>query len=107
MTHEAFKHLFEILSVRHPEQGFQYDGKNTISSKFPIFGCSGIWINIRNDTSIDADDYWSTSICLKNANGELWDRHIADLTAEMSRIDEIICKALEELMTVEESNSRT
>lgn len=94
MNHEEFAHLFEILSIRHPEEGFQYDGKDTISTRFPIFGFNGIWINIGNDQSIDTDDYWSTSICLKNANGQLWERHIADLAAEIRRIDELISKAI-------------
>lgn len=26
MTHEEFSSLYEMLSVRHPEEGFQYDG---------------------------------------------------------------------------------
>ena len=48
MTYEKFKALSTALKEEFPEGEVLFDGKNTISVKVYIFGCSGIWITILN-----------------------------------------------------------
>ena len=74
MTYEKFKALSTALEEEFGEVLF--DGKDTISVKVHIFGCSGIWITILN---VEEEDCWSTCIELREANGRLWERHLADL----------------------------
>ena len=74
MTYEKFKALSTALEEEFGE--VLYDGKDTISVKVHIFGCSGIWITILN---LEEEDSWSTCIELREANGRLWERHLADL----------------------------
>ena len=76
MTYEKFKALFAALKEEFPEGEVLFDGKNTISVKVHIFGCSGIWITILN---VEEEDCWSTCIELREAKGRLWERHLADL----------------------------
>ena len=67
MTYEKFKALSTALEEDFGEVLF--DGKDTISVKVYIFGCSGIWITILN---VEEEDCWSTCIELREANGRLW-----------------------------------
>lgn len=76
MTYEKFKALSTALEEEFSEGEVLFDGKDTISVKVHIFGCSGIWITILN---VEEEDCWSTCIELREANGKLWERHLADL----------------------------
>ena len=44
MRPEVFTALFAALEEEFPEGEVLFDGKDTISVKEHIFGCSGIWI---------------------------------------------------------------
>ena len=82
MTYEKFKALSTALEEDFGEVLF--DGKDTISVKVYIFGCSGIWITILN---VEEEDCWSTCIELREANGKLWERHLADLKGWEQQLD--------------------
>ena len=82
MTYEKFKALSTALEEDFGEVLF--DGKKTISVKEHIFGCSGIWITIFNE---EEEDCWSTCIELREANGTLWERHLADLEGWEQELD--------------------
>ena len=85
MTYEKFKALFAALEEEFGEVLF--DGKDTISVKVHIFRCSGIWITILNE---EEEDCWSTCIELREANGKLWERHLADLEEREQYLDRFI-----------------
>ena len=82
MTYEKFKALFAALEEEFGEVLF--DVKDTISVKVHIFRCSGIWITILN---VEEEDCWSTCIELREANGKLWERHLADLEGQEQQLD--------------------
>ena len=82
MTYEKFKALSTALEEDFGEVLF--DGKDTISVKVYIFGCSGIWITILN---LEEEDSWSTCIELREANGRLWERHLADLEGQEQELN--------------------
>lgn len=82
MTYEKFKALSTALEEEFGEVLF--DGKDTISVKVHIFRCSGIWITILN---VEEEDSWSTCIELREANGKLWERHLADLKGWEQQLD--------------------
>ena len=82
MTYEKFKALSTALEEDFGEVLF--DGKDTISVKVYIFGCSGIWITILN---VEEEDCWSTCIELREANGRLWERHLADLEGQEQELN--------------------
>ena len=89
MTYEKFKALSTALEEEFGEVLF--DGKDTMSVKVHIFGCSGIWITILN---VEEEDCWSTCIELREANGKLWERHLADLDGQKQNMDDFIQKFL-------------
>lgn len=84
MRPEVFTALFAALEEEFPEGEVLFDGKDTISVKVHIFGCSGIWITIWNE---EEEDGWSTCIELREANGQLWERHLAYLEGEEQNLD--------------------
>ena len=91
MTYEKFKALSTALEEDFGEVLF--DGKDTISVKVYIFGCSGIWITIFN---VEEEDCWSTCIELREAKGRLWERHLADLEGQEQELNcfirEFLCR---------------
>lgn len=91
MTTENFTRLYEVMNERYPSFKFQFDGAETISHKLSIPGTSGIWVNIINgpDTEDDNDFSWHVCYELKNANGQLLDRHFSDL--EQGKTDVMQC----------------
>jgi len=91
MSPENFTSLYEAMKERYPSFNFQYDGEGTISHELSIFGISGIWVNIINVSDADDDNDFSYSVCydLRNANGQLCDRHLGDL--EQGKADVIQC----------------
>ena len=84
MCPEVFAALFVALKEEFPEGEVLFDGKDTISVKVHIFRCSGIWITILN---VEEEDCWSTCIELREANGKLWERHLADLEGQEQQLD--------------------
>lgn len=84
MTYEKFKALSTALEEEFPKGEVLFDGKDTISVKVYIFGCPGIWITIWNE---EEEDGWSTCIELREANGQLWERHLADLEGKKQNLD--------------------
>ena len=87
MTQEQFAVLYAALKEEHPGDEVLFDGKDTISVKVHIFGCSGIWITILNE---EEGESWSTCIDLKDACGRLWERHLADLEGQKQNMDDFI-----------------
>ena len=86
MTYEKFKALSKALEEECPQGEVLFDGKDTISVKVHIFGCSGIWITILNE---EEEDGWSTCIELREANGKLWERHLADLEGQKQYLEDL------------------
>ena len=70
MTQEQFAALYTALKEEYPGDEVLFDGKDTISVKAQLFGCSGIWFSILNE---EEEDGWSTCIELREANGKLWE----------------------------------
>jgi len=87
MCPEVFTALFAALKEEFPQGEVLFDGKDTISVKVHIFGCSGIWITILNE---EEEDGWSTCIELREANGKLWERHLADLEGQKQKLEDFI-----------------
>lgn len=87
MCPEVFTALFAALKEEFPQGEVLFDGKDTISVKVHIFGCSGIWITILNE---EEEDGWSTCIELREANGKLWERHLADLEGQKQYLEDFI-----------------
>ena len=87
MTYEKFKALSTALEEEFPQGEVLFDGKDTISVKVHIFGCSGIWITILNE---EEGESWSTCIDLKDACGRLWERQQADLEGQKQDLDDFI-----------------
>lgn len=84
MTQEQFAALYAALKEEYPGDEVLFDRKDTISVKAQLFGCSGIWITILN---VEEEDCWSTCIELMEANGRLWERHLADLEGQEQQLD--------------------
>lgn len=87
MTYEKFKALSTALEEEFPEGEVLFDGKDTISVKAHIFGCSGIWITILNE---EEGESWSTCIDLKDACGRLWERQWAALEGQKQDLEDFI-----------------
>lgn len=87
MCPEVFTALFAALKEEFPQGEVLFDGRDTISVKVHIFGCSGIWITILNE---EEEDGWSTCIELREANGKLWERHLADLEGQKQYLEDFI-----------------
>ena len=58
------------LKEEYPGDEVLFDGKDTISVKAQLFGCSGIWFSILNE---EEEDGWSTCIELREAIDKLWE----------------------------------
>ncbi len=87
MCPEVFTALFAALKEEFPQGEVLFDGRDTISVKVHIFGCSGIWITILNE---EEGESWSTCIDLKDACGRLWERQQADLEGQKQNLDDFI-----------------
>lgn len=87
MCPEVFTALFAALEEEFPQGEVLFDGKDTISVKVHIFGCSGIWITIWNE---EEEDGWSTCIELREASGRLWERHLADIECQRQGMEDFI-----------------
>ena len=57
------------LKEEYPGDEVLFDGKDTISVKAQLFGCSGIWFSILNE---EEEDGWSTCIELREVNDKHW-----------------------------------
>ena len=87
MTQEQFAALYAALKEEYPGDEVLFDGKDAISVKVHIFGCSGIWFTILHE---EEEDGWSTCIELREASGRLWERHMADLEGQKQNMDDFI-----------------